>query len=156
MAFIVVAHRRPGFDHLLGPLLEAVTAMPVSTIEQGQRIEPNSVLLLPAGQDVAILDGRLVLSAREQQRGWPNTITTFLHSLAIDAGVDAVAVILSGLTGDGSAALGQIKRAGGVTFAQAHAEWPDMPTHAIETGHVDFVLSSEDIGPALAALSGRL
>ena len=153
MAFIVVAHRRPGFDHLLGPLLEAVTDMPVSAIVPGQRIEPNRVVLLPAGHDVTIIDRRLVLNAREQARGWPITITTFLQSLAIDAGVNAVAVILSGLADDGSAALVQIKRAGGVTFAQADAEWTDMPSHAIETGHVDFVLSSEAIGSALTALS---
>ena len=47
-AFILVAHRRVGFDHLLGPLLEAVTTMPVSAVEQGQRIAPNTVVLVPA------------------------------------------------------------------------------------------------------------
>jgi len=125
----------------------------VSAIVQGQRIEPNRVVLLPAENDVTIVDGRLVLNARGQTRGWPSTITMFLRSLAIDAGVNAVAVILSGLADDGSAALGQIKRAGGATFAQADAEWPYMPAHAIETGYIDFVLSSEDIGLALTALS---
>lgn len=153
MAFIVVAHRRPGFDHLLGPLLEAATSMPVSTVEQGQRLEPNTVVLLPAEHDLAIIDGRLLLNARESGRGGPDTITKFLRSLAADAGVRAVAVILSGVADDGSAALNQIKAAGGTTFAQNNAEWRDMPNHAIETGHVDFVLSSENIGRVLCSLS---
>jgi two-component system, chemotaxis family, protein-glutamate methylesterase/glutaminase len=149
VAFIVVAHRRLGFDHLLGPLLEAVTTMPVSAVEQGQYIAPNTVVLVPAQHDVAIVDGRLVLSTRAKTFGWPTTITSFLQALAIDAGTRAVAVILSGLADDGSAALAAIKAAGGATFAQADAEWPEMPRHAIETGFVDFVLSSENIGRAL-------
>lgn len=148
-AFIVVAHRRLGFDHLLGPLLEAVTTMPVGAVEQGQRLAPNTVVLVPAQHDVAIVDGRLVLSRRAKAVGWPTTITSFLESLAIDAGARAVAVILSGLADDGSAALGAIRARGGSTFAQADAEWPDMPRHAIDTGFVDFVLSSENIGRAL-------
>jgi two-component system, chemotaxis family, CheB/CheR fusion protein len=72
---------------------------------------------------------------------------------ASDARNRAVAVILSGLADDGSAALGAIKAAGGTTFAQADAEWQDMPKHAIATGFVDFVLSSKDIGRALTLLS---
>jgi chemotaxis response regulator CheB len=116
VAFIVVAHRRLGFDHLLGPLLEAVTTMPVSTVEQGQSIAPNAVVLVPAQQDVAIIDGRLVLSTRAKTVGWPTTITSFLQSLAIDRGPRAVAVILSGLADDGSAALGAIKAMGGANL----------------------------------------
>jgi two-component system CheB/CheR fusion protein len=153
MAFIVVAHRRLGFDQLLGPLLQAVTTMQVSAIVQGQCVTPNTVVLVPAQHDVALIDGRLVLSTRAKTVGWPNTITTFLQSLAVDAAAAAVAVILSGLADDGSAALGAIKACGGATFAQSDAEWSDMPTHAIETGFVDFVLSSKNIGQALTALS---
>jgi chemotaxis response regulator CheB len=153
MAFIVVAHRQLGFDRLLGPLLGAVTAMPVSAIAQGQRIEPNTVVLLPAHHDLALADERFVLSAQEETRRWPNTITKFLRSLAMDAGARSVAVILSGLANDGSAALRPIKAAGGTTFAQSNPKWSDMPRHAVETGDVDFLLSSEDIGRALALMS---
>jgi two-component system, chemotaxis family, CheB/CheR fusion protein len=153
MAFIVVAHRRLGFDHLLGPLLEAVTTMPVNAIVQGQSMTPNTVVLVPAQNDVVIVDGRLVLTTRAKPLGWPNTITRFLQSLAVDARTSAVAVILSGLADDGSAALAAIKACGGATFAQSDAEWSDMPTHAIETGFVDVALSSDNIGRALASLS---
>ena len=153
MAFIVLSHRRPGFDRLLGPLLETVTAMPVRAIAHQQRIEPNTVVLLPAEHDVALVEERLLLSVREKTPGWPDTFTKFLRSLASGAGSRGVAVILSGLADDGSAALDRIKTAGGITFAQDDAEWSDMPNHAIETGYVDFVLSSENIGRALATLS---
>ena len=55
--------------------------------------------------------------------GWPKTINIFLCSLAETAGQRAVAVILSGLDGDGSAALKAIKAAGGLTFAQSDAAY---------------------------------
>ncbi len=64
-----------------------------------------------------------------------------------------MAVILSGLSPDGSAAMKAIKAAGGVTFAQSGSEFDDMPRHAVETGHVDFILSSEDIAKGLLGLS---
>jgi two-component system CheB/CheR fusion protein len=153
MAFIIVAHRRPGFDHLLGPLLRSVTAMPVHDIAQGQSIERGTVLLLPARQDLAFVDGRLLLSAQSNADERITTITRFLRSLAMDTGVRSVAVILSGLADDGSAALGAIKAAGGMTFAQSDAEWSDMPMNAIRTGYVDSVLSSGSIGETLAALA---
>jgi chemotaxis response regulator CheB len=126
--------------------------MPVSAVAHGQRIAANTVVLVPAQQEVAIVDGRFALSPRKKNRGSPRTITNFLQTLASDAGGDAVAVILSGHADDGSAALGAIKASGGVTFAQADAEWSDMPRHAIATGFVDFVLSSENIGRALTVL----
>jgi chemotaxis response regulator CheB len=153
LAFVVVAHRRAGFDHLLGSILAKATTMPVTAIAQGQQVQPNTVVLLPAEQDVTLSHGRLMLSAQEKPHGWPTTITQFLQSMAADAADHPVAVILSGLDGDGSAALAAIKAAGGTTFAQADAEWTDMPRTAIDTGHIDFVLRSEDIGKALALLA---
>ena len=63
--------------------------------------------------------------------GWPKTINIFLCSLAETAGQRAVAVILSGLDGDGSAALKAIKAAGGLTFAQSDAAYDSMPRSAV-------------------------
>jgi chemotaxis response regulator CheB len=50
---------------------------------------------------------------------------------------------------DGSSALQIIKAAGGMTFAQSDAQFSDMPRYAVETGYVDFTLSSAEIAKAL-------
>ena len=68
--------------------------------------------------------------------GGPKTINIFLCSPAEKAGQRAMAVILSGLDGEGSAALQAIKAAGGVTFVQSDAAYDSMPRSAVETGHV--------------------
>ena len=64
-----------------------------------------------------------------------------------------MAVILSGLDGDGSAALKAIKAAGGLTFAQSDAAYDSMPHSAVETGHVDHLMPAVEIAKALSALA---
>ncbi len=59
--------------------------------------------------------------------------------------------LLSGMDHDGSAALRDIKAAGGKTFAQFNAKFGDMPRHAVETGYVDFILPPSEIAKALLA-----
>jgi hypothetical protein len=108
--------------------------------------------------EVRTLDDKSVVKPSQAQQSLSQSMNLAmkLHPpLEIDAGARAVAVILSGLADDGSGALGAIKAGGGVTFAQADAEWPDMPSHAVKTGFVDFVLSSENIGRALS-VNGQL
>ena len=64
-----------------------------------------------------------------------------------------MAVILSGLDGDGSAALKSIKATGGVTFAQSDATSQSMPREAVETGHIDYLLPAAKIAKTLLALA---
>ncbi|MGD0228420.1 MAG: chemotaxis protein CheB, partial [Terriglobia bacterium] len=61
---------------------------------------------------------------------------------------------VSGLDADGAEALNSIKEVGGITIAQTPdtAEWSDMPESAINTGHIDFVLSLEDIAKKIAEI----
>jgi two-component system, chemotaxis family, protein-glutamate methylesterase/glutaminase len=66
-----------------------------------------------------------------------------------------VAVIVSGLDGDGAAALSSIKQVGGITIAQLPetAAKPDMPEGAIESGYIDFVRSPEGIAQELVRIA---
>jgi chemotaxis response regulator CheB len=66
-----------------------------------------------------------------------------------------IAIIVSGYDGDGAAALGGIKEAGGITIAQKPetAMQPDMPESAIASGWIDFVLSPEDISKELIRIA---
>ena len=88
-------------------------------------------------------------------RDWPITISLFLFSLAEAYGHRAVAVILSGMGQDGSAALKAIKAAGGVTFAQSNPAFDSMPRYAVETGNGDFILPPPEIAQALLDLTYR-
>jgi chemotaxis response regulator CheB len=153
LAFVVAPHRALENAHLLPQLLTTVTEMPVVEVEQGMRLEPNRVFVMPPRMDLTMTGNQFQLRATSRPRGWPKTINVFLCSLAEEAGPRAVAVILSGLDHDGSAALKAIKDAGGLTVAQSDASYPAMPRHAVETGHVDYLLPATEIAEALLALA---
>jgi two-component system CheB/CheR fusion protein len=152
MAFVVAPHRN--FEHadLLPQILSGATDMPVAEVTQGMRLEPNRVYIMPPGKDMTVSRGVFGLQTSVKPRGWPQTISFFLLSLAQSYGSRAVAVILSGMDHDGVAALKAVKNAGGVTFAQSDPAVDAMPRHAEETGYVDYTLPSADIAKALLEL----
>jgi len=153
MGFVIAPHRALEYAHLLPQLLGKVTGMPVVEVKQGMRLEPNRVFVMPPRVDMSLAGNVFDLRTTSRPPGWPKTINTFLCSLAEAAGPRAVAVILSGLDGDGSAALKAIKSAGGLTFAQSDASYDSMPRTAVETGHVDYLLPASGIAKALLALA---
>jgi len=153
MAFVIAPHRALKDAHLLPELLSTVTEMPVAEVEQGMRLKPNQVFVMPPHTDMTMAGNTFNLRTASRPPGWPKTINIFLCSLAEMAGPRAVAVILSGLDGDGSACLKAIKDGGGVTFAQSDASYPSMPRTAVETGHIDHLLPAADIAKALLVLA---
>jgi two-component system CheB/CheR fusion protein len=153
MAFVIAPHRGIAHADLLLQLLRLATRMPVAEVMDGMCVEPNCVFVMPAHQDMTLDGDVFQLRTATASSGWPKTINIFLHSLAIARGSRTVAVILSGMDGDGSAALRNIKAAGGVTFAQSDASYDSMPRRAMETGDIDFLLPSIEIAAALLKLA---
>ena len=86
----------------------------------------------------------------------------FFRTLADTHGPHAAAIVLSGADGDGAIGVKRIKERGGLTIAQDpdEAEHREMPSTAIATGMVDWVLPvGTDAGAAegsIARLDGRL
>ena len=153
MAFVVAPHRPPENAHLLTQILSGVVKMPVVEVEEGMRIKPDCVFVMPPRVDMTIVDDVFHLRTSARPPGWPKTINIFLCSMADWADGRAVAVILSGLDGDGSAALKAIKDGGGATFAQSDATFDSMPRTAVETGHIDRLLPASGIAKALLTLA---
>ncbi len=153
MAFVVAPHRSLESPDLLPAILGRATKMTVVKVEDGTRIEPNCVFVMPPRVEMTVTGGHFQLRTVERPYGWPKTINIFLCSLAETQGNRSVAVILSGLDGDGSAALKAIKSAGGVTFAQSDASFGSMPRSAVETGHIDHLLPAAEVAQALVALT---
>jgi two-component system, chemotaxis family, CheB/CheR fusion protein len=155
MAFVLIQHLAPDRESLLTEILARATAMVVREVQNGIAIEPNHIYVIPPNTQMRLVEGVLQLSPREKVFGKYMPGDAFFTSLAADKGHRAIAIVLSGGDGDGSLGLTAIKAAGGVTFAQCEdsAKFDSMPTSAIATGHVDFVLSPEQIAAELVDLS---
>ena len=139
----------------LHEILPGYTTMPVELITERLCIQPNHVFIIPANRDLHVLHGEFRLKPISKPRGWPDVITVFLCSLVQHWDGKLVAVIVSGLDGDGAAALSSIKQVGGMTIAQSPetAVKPDMPESAIESGYIDCVLSPEGIAQELVRIA---
>lgn len=156
VAIVIVNHLRT-VSTLLHKILPKYTDMPVELITEKLDIVPNSVFIIPEKRDLHVQDGEFRLKPISKPRGWPDVITVFMHSMAENWDGKLIAVIVSGLDGDGAAAMSAIKEVGGITIAQKPdtASEPDMPESAIETGFIDFILSPEEIAKKIIQIAKK-
>jgi chemotaxis response regulator CheB len=157
VAVVIVNHLRE-VSTTLHEILPKYTKMPVKLIKEKLDIKPNQVYIIPEKRDLHVLNGEFRLKPISKPRGWPNVITVFMQSLTLNWDGKLVAVIVSGLDGDGADALCDIKKVGGITIAQKPetAIQPDMPESAIESGCIDFVLSPEEIAKKITSIAQRV
>lgn len=152
MAFVILTHRRMGTPCWLVDILSRVTGMRVGEIAEGCVFEPNHVYVIPAGEDLTIDGEAFCLVPATTVYGWPDSFDIYLDSVAKTTRRRAVTVILSGMSEDGSAALGDLRKSGGLNYAQTDAPSRDMPESAVRTGMVDYEGSPEEIAAAILGL----
>jgi two-component system CheB/CheR fusion protein len=154
MAFVVLQHLSPDFKSLMDELLSRRTSLRIRQAEHEMAVEANTVYLLPPMKEMIIRRRRLLLNDRDPRHGLTLPIDLFLRSLAQDVGDRAVAVILSGSGSDGSRGVQEISKAGGTVFCESPdtAQFNSMPLSAMQTGHVDQVLTPDAIADAIASL----
>lgn len=152
---VVIVNHITLFPTRLHEILPRYTSMPVELITDHLRVVPNRVFIIPANRDLHVDGKDFRLAPISKPRGWPDVITVFLNSLSRCWSGKLVAVIVSGLDGDGAAAMCAIKAMGGTTIAQmpSTASVPDMPESAMASGCIDFVLSPENIAQEIIAIS---
>jgi len=145
MAFVVVTHQHPDHTSLLPELLSRETNLPVVTAEDGITLRPNHIYVSTPGGTLAILNGRLHRMKLENLESPRLPINYFFRSLAEDQRERAVCIILSGTGSDGTLGLKAIKSVSGMAMVQepVSAKYAGMPSSAIATGLVDYVLPPE-------------
>lgn len=153
MAFVVVLHLAADRESQLAEVLQRQTPLPVVQVRERVRVEPNRVYVIPPGHHLSMTDGHLELAELPRERGRRVAVDYFFRTLADTHGASAVAIVLSGADSDGAIGIKRIKERGGLTIAQApeECEQPGMPTSAIETGHVDWVLRATDMADRIGA-----
>lgn len=155
MAFVLIQHLDPTHPSALTEVLGRATELPIAEIEDGMRVEPDHVYVIPPNVEVRIAESTLALSPRSVVPREPHLpIDAFFRTLAVDQGHDAIGVVLSGTGCDGSEGVRAIKAADGVTFAQEprSARHSGMPEAAIRTGDVDVVRPIPELAQELVRI----
>ncbi len=154
MAFVVILHLSPKHPSSAAAILQRATRMPVLQVTSKVQIEPGHVYVIAPNQHMSMVDGLLLVDPLDRPRGKHIAIDMFFRTLAEVHRERAVAIVLSGTGADGAVGLTRVKEQGGVTLVQApaEAEHDGMPTAAIRTGAVDFVLPAIEIPQKLIEL----
>jgi two-component system, chemotaxis family, CheB/CheR fusion protein len=155
MAFVLVQHLDPKHHSLLTELLSKKTAMRVTEVTDGMKVERNHVYVIPPNTTMSISNHSLLLRPREESRGLHMPIDHFMRALAEEHGNRAIGVILSGTGTDGTLGMAEIQAQGGVTFAQdgGSAKHDAMPRRAVAAGRVDYVLPPKGIARELVRIA---
>ncbi|HLV78627.1 MAG TPA: chemotaxis protein CheB [Chthonomonadaceae bacterium] len=152
---VVVQHLDPRHRSLLAEILGRRSCLAVKEAREGEKLCPGAVYIAPPDHHLLItLEGTISLTDTELVHFVRPSADLLFESVAASYKERAIAVVLTGTGIDGSMGLTAIKKMGGTVIAEDRntAEFSGMPGAAIHTGHVDFVLSLQEIGPALVTL----
>ena len=155
MAFLLVQHLDATHESHLTDILSRATRLPVSEASHGHAVLPGHIYIIAPNTCLAIAEGLLRVTPRDELPGLHLPVDHLFRSLAIEQQGHAIGVVLSGTGADGTIGLCEIKGAGGITFAQseASARHAGMPHSAIESGSVDFVMTPEAIARQLVEIA---
>ncbi len=139
-AILIAQHMPPGFTKSFAQRLDSLCRVHVKEAEEGERILPGYAYIAPGGYHLALGRSGANYLAHLSQDDAVNrhrpSIDVLFDSVARNAGVNAVGVLLTGMGKDGAAGLWRMRQAGAHTFAQDEASCVvfGMPREAILLG----------------------
>ena len=154
-AIVCVQHLDPRHRSLMPEILSRRSRLPVTLAAQGVEVRGGRVYLAPPDHHLLInRDATISLTQTELVNFVRPSADLLFESVAASYGERAIAVVLSGAGKDGSMGVTAIKKRGGTVIVQdeASSEFFGMPSAAIRTGTVDFVLALNEIASALVTL----
>jgi two-component system chemotaxis response regulator CheB len=154
-AILVVQHLDPRHRSLMAEILSKRTELLVKEAEEGDVVAAGTVYVAPPDRHLlANADATLALTQTELVHFVRPSADLLFESVAAAYRDRAIAVVLTGSGSDGAMGVRAIKKMGGTVLAQDEesSEFFAMPSAAIQTGEVDFVLPLSDIPSALVSL----
>jgi two-component system chemotaxis response regulator CheB len=154
-AVLIAQHMPPGFTRSFAQRLDSLCRIHVKEAEHGERVLPGYAYIAPGGWHLALARSGANYVAQLNQDDAVNrhrpSVDVLFDSVARNAGVNAVGVLLTGMGRDGAAGLGRMRQAGAHTFAQDEASCIvfGMPREAIALGAVDEVRPLHEIAGAV-------
>ncbi len=150
-AVIVVQHLSPDFKSIMDELLAKESSFPIKLAKDMDLLESKTVYILPSRKNISITSSRILLSDVDD-RPVHHPIDYLFRSMAEEYQNDAVGIVLSGTGSDGSLGVSQLREVGALTIAEIpeYAEFSGMPSSAIDTGAIKFVLKPIEMGKQIA------
>ncbi|MBR7890191.1 hypothetical protein J9B83_14870 [Marinomonas sp. A79] len=153
MAFVVAQHLSPSYKSMMVDLLEKGCTIPITSAVDNEVLEPNHAYICPPNFNIEITSGdRISLISYPETRRTPRpSVDMLFESIASVKGESAIGIVLSGTGTDGSRGIRAIKGENGFGIVQdpKDAKYDGMPNSAINSGNVDLIVQSTEIGTEL-------
>ncbi|MEH2236875.1 chemotaxis protein CheB [Nostoc sp.] len=154
-AIAIVQHLGPQHRSFMAEILTRRTDIIVKQAQEGDCLTPGTAYIAPPNHHLLVNgDGTLSLSQSELVHFLRPSADLLFESVAATYKDRALAVVLTGTGSDGAMGVEAIKKMGGTVIVQniETAEFSGMPSAAIQTGNVDFILPLGEISSALVTL----
>ncbi|MCW5632376.1 MAG: chemotaxis response regulator protein-glutamate methylesterase [Rubrivivax sp.] len=154
-AVLITQHMPPGFTRSYAQRLDGLCRLSVAEARDGERVLPGHAYIAPGGHHLAVERSGANYIARvfdgEPVNRHKPSVEVLFESAARVVGRNALGVMLTGMGGDGAAAMRRMRDAGSWNICQDEASCVvfGMPREAIAHGAADEVLPLTQIAPRL-------
>lgn len=139
-------------------MLNKYSNLKCTKAENDTKVVPGHLYLAPSDHHLMIdKDAKTLITKGAQENRSRPAIDPLFRSAAVAFGNKVIGIILTGYLDDGTAGLKVIQRCGGTCIVQdpSDAEYPDMPTNALNQVEVDHCVPLSEMGGLLYQLLSR-
>ncbi len=157
---VVVQHMPAGFTRTYAERLDRLCEVEVKEAEDGDAVRQGRVLLAPGGHQMRVVkkEAGYFVSVKEEPKvsGHCPSVDVLFESVAKTAGAESIGVILTGMGGDGSKGMKEMKNRGAVTIGQDEDTCVvyGMPKVAYDIGAVTYQMPLGDIADKVYKILG--
>ncbi|MGA9380064.1 MAG: chemotaxis protein CheB [Phormidium sp.] len=155
---VIVEHLSPEYQSYLAEIFARRTKLTVKQAENGEQLQAGVVYIAVPNYHLLVnQDHSLCFSESAKEHFVRPAVNVLFVSVAEIYQQRAIAIILTGGDSDGAAGVQAIKKMGGIVIAQDEATSTafGMPSAAINTGCVDFILPIDKIAEAIVNLVNK-
>lgn len=155
---VAVQHMPPGFTEMYAERLNGKCEVEVREAKDGDLVKQGQVLIAPGGYQMRLIktkSGYCVECKPESKiNGHCPSVDVLFESVAQVAGAESIGIILTGMGGDGSKGMKEMKNCGAITIGQDEATSViyGMPKVAYDIGAVQYQVPLDSVTDKIYSL----
>lgn len=155
---VAVQHMPPGFTKMYAERMNRLCEVEVKEACDGDEVKQGQVLIAPGGYQMRLIkkEDKYYVEVKEEEKvsGHCPSVDVLFNSVASAAGAESIGIILTGMGGDGSKGMKEMKNNGAITIGQDEETCVvyGMPRVAYDIGAVTHQLPLGEIAEKVYGL----